>query len=237
MLAAQLPPPADEDTVSAPVGGDQPETSDLGRHVAPATPRPRSKGPPEPPYRSPGPLPAKHGPSLPVVIVGAVLLAILIAVAGCFGVTQLTASDSEKPARTAPTTSWSASPTANETNPPQPSEQSPSLPAQPTSPTPPLQSAEDSPGAVVESYFAAINSGDYKRAWALGGRNLQPGSFSSFAKSFEGTVSESLTVLSASGDEVEIELDATQTDGTHRYFAGTYTVQSGVIVAADIEQQ
>ncbi|WP_157878039.1 hypothetical protein [Streptomyces torulosus] len=165
------------------------------------------------------------------------LLAILIAVGGYFGVTQLTASDSEKPDRTAPTTSWSPSTTADETNPPRPSEQSPSMPAQPTSPTTQSPSANDSPGAVVEAYFAAINSGNYERAWALGGKNLQPGSFSSFVNSFEGTASESVTVLSVYGDEVEIELDATQTDGTHRYFAGTYTVRNGVITAADIEQQ
>ncbi|MFI2262812.1 hypothetical protein [Streptomyces tubercidicus] len=36
---------------------------------------------------------------------------------------------------------------------------------------------------------------------------------------------------------VEVELDATQTDGTHRHFAGTYTVRDGVIVAARIHRE
>ncbi|MCX5425486.1 hypothetical protein [Streptomyces sp. NBC_00078] len=56
-------------------------------------------------------------------------------------------------------------------------------------------------------------------------------------KGFEGTASDAVTVISVAGDRVEIELDATQTDGTHRYFAGTYTVRGGVIVAASIQRQ
>jgi hypothetical protein len=35
---------------------------------------------------------------------------------------------------------------------------------------------------------------------------------------------------------VAIQIDATQSDGTHKYFAGTYTVAEGVIVAAAIQQ-
>jgi hypothetical protein len=89
----------------------------------------------------------------------------------------------------------------------------------------------------VKSYFGAINAGDYRRAWELGGKNLQRGSYESFEKSFEGTANESVTIDSVNGETVEIELDATQTDGTHRYFAGTYTVRDGVIIAADIHTQ
>ncbi|MCX4885623.1 hypothetical protein [Streptomyces sp. NBC_00847] len=89
----------------------------------------------------------------------------------------------------------------------------------------------------VRAYFAAINSGDFKRAWRLGGSNLTQGAYSAFVKGFEGTASDAVTVISVAGDRVEIELDATQTDGTHRYFAGTYTVRGGVIVAASIQRQ
>jgi hypothetical protein len=67
---------------------------------------------------------------------------------------------------------------------------------------------------VVQEYFAAINAQDYARAWSLGGMNLG-GSFDSFAKGL-------------------IQLDATQTDGTHRFYAGTYVVQNGEIVSADV---
>ena len=238
MPATGLPPPADDDTVTAPVGSDQPNDADLGRSAAPAALGPRNEGgSPEPPQPPTGPPEHRHG-SLPLMmIVGAVLLAVLIGVGGCFGITQLTSSDSEKPAGTAPTTG-SPSPTTNETFAPQPTERSPSLsPTQPTSPTAPSPSAKDSPGDTVEAYFAAINAGDYNRAWDLGGKNLTRGSYSSFVQSFEGTAYDSVTVLSIVGDEVEIELDATQTDGTHRYFAGTYTVRRGVIVAANIERQ
>jgi hypothetical protein len=43
-----------------------------------------------------------------------------------------------------------------------------------------------------------------------------------------------VSVVSASGNTVTVQLDAAQTDGTHKYFAGTYTVKDGVIVSADI---
>ncbi|MGW2743275.1 hypothetical protein [Streptomyces sp. NPDC001450] len=94
-----------------------------------------------------------------------------------------------------------------------------------------------SPGSTVKSYFDAINAGDYRRAWELGGKNIQGGSYESFEKSFEGTANESVTIKSVNGETVEVELDATQTDGTHRHFAGTYTVRDGVIVAAAIHRQ
>ncbi|MFE9600886.1 hypothetical protein [Streptomyces hokutonensis] len=171
------------------------------------------------------------------MIVATVLVALLIGVGAYFGITQLTSSGSEKPAGAVPTT-WSPSPTTDATLPPQPTEQSPSLPpTQPASPTAPLSSARAGPVHTVEAYFAAINAGNYKRAWELGGNNLIPGSYSSFVKEFEGTVADSVTVISVAGDKVEIELDATQTDGTHRYFTGTYTVRGGVIASANIQRQ
>lgn len=88
--------------------------------------------------------------------------------------------------------------------------------------------------AVVEQYFAAINAGNYALAWSLGGVNIQQGSYDSFVQGFASTTSDNVTIVSASGDTVAVQLDATQTDGTHKYFAGTYTVKGGVIVAADI---
>jgi hypothetical protein len=87
---------------------------------------------------------------------------------------------------------------------------------------------------VVEDYFAAINAGNYAQAWSLGGSNIQGGSYESFIQGFAGTSSDAVTIVSTSGDTVTIALDATQTDGTHKYFAGTYTVRNGVIVAADV---
>jgi serine/threonine protein kinase len=164
-----------------------------------------------------------------------------------------------------PPGSQSKLPTVIETSPPQHTEQSPHVtltsknPPRTTgnspsssvstssssasSPSSSVSSTASSPPAVkgpertVKSYFGAINAGDYRRAWELGGKNLQRGSYESFEKSFEGTANESVTIDSVNGETVEIELDATQTDGTHRYFAGTYTVRDGVIIAADIHTQ
>ncbi|MCD9880948.1 serine/threonine-protein kinase [Streptomyces guryensis] len=109
-----------------------------------------------------------------------------------------------------------------------------SSPPTPASSVPSLPPAASGPGAVVTAYFDALNAGDYKHAWELGGKNLQRGSYESFRNSFEGTADESATITSVTGDSVGINLDATQTDGTHRYFSGTYTVRNGAIVAADI---
>lgn len=89
---------------------------------------------------------------------------------------------------------------------------------------------------VVEGYFAAINARDYPTAWALGGRNLV-GSYQDFVNGLAGTLQDTLSVVSVQGQSVRIELDAEQTDGSHRYYAGTYTVSGGVIVAADIKQR
>jgi hypothetical protein len=104
---------------------------------------------------------------------------------------------------------------------------------------PPTATAPPSPAGtsdVVNAYFAAINAGDYARAWALGGTNLQGGSYASFVQGFATTSHDSVTILSVTGETATIHLDALQTDGTHRYFAGTYTVRGGAIVAADIRQ-
>jgi len=121
----------------------------------------------------------------------------------------------------------------------------PTTRATPTSPTPPTQtttappppattSASSSPQSVVQQYFAAISAHDYALAWALGGKNVHGGSYDSFVQGFSTTRSDDVTIISTSGDVVTIKLDATQTDGAHRFFTGTYTVKNGVIVAANI---
>lgn len=101
-------------------------------------------------------------------------------------------------------------------------------------PPPPATTSTNSPQAVVEQYFAAITAHDYALAWALGGKNVEGGSYNQFVQGFSTTASDNVTIVSTSGDTVTITLDATQTDGTHKFFAGTYTVRNGVIVAADV---
>ena len=99
---------------------------------------------------------------------------------------------------------------------------------------PPATTSTNSPQAVVEQYFAAITARNYALAWALGGKNIEGGSYNQFVQGFATTSSDSVTIVSTSGDTVTITLDATQTDGTHKFFAGTYTVKNGVIVAANV---
>src|SRR5207244_2788251 len=92
------------------------------------------------------------------------------------------------------------------------------------------------PASVVTRYFAAINGRDYQTAWALGGKNLA-NSYDDFAAGFTTTRHDTLTVDSTSGGTVAISLDAEQTDGSHRYYGGTYTVSGGVITGADVTER
>lgn len=171
-----------------------------------------------------------------LIITAAVLLTLLIGGGAYFGITQWTGSDNGRSTSTVPA-SVSPAPTTSDTQPQLPTGQPPSSSPTPSSPTTQSSPAEGSPEGTVQAYFDAINAGDYRRAWELGGKNLQEGSYSSFVQGFEDTAHDSVTIVSVVGDTVEVELDATQTDGTHRYFAGTYTVRNGVIVAADIHSQ
>jgi transcriptional regulator with XRE-family HTH domain len=91
------------------------------------------------------------------------------------------------------------------------------------------------PAAIVRAYVAAINGHDYARAWSLGGRNTS-GSYAGFVSGFSTTARDTLTILSVSGDLVTARLTAQQTDGTVNTYQGTYTVDRGVIVGADVVQ-
>ena len=95
--------------------------------------------------------------------------------------------------------------------------------------------APTGPAAIVRAYIAAINGHDYAQAWNLGGRNMG-GSYSGFISGFSTTAQDTLTVTSVSGDVVTAQLTAQQTDGTVDTYQGTYTVDHGVIVGADVFQ-
>jgi cytoskeletal protein RodZ len=95
--------------------------------------------------------------------------------------------------------------------------------------------ARTGPAATVRAYIAAINGHDYARAWNLGGQNAG-GSYSSFVSGFSTTATDTLTVVSVSGDVVTARLTAVQTDGTVHTYQGTYTVRRGVIVGFEIVQ-
>lgn len=116
------------------------------------------------------------------------------------------------------------SPTASKTPPPST--------AAPTTASP---SSANSPAAVVEAYFAAIDAENYEEAWALGGENLGE-SYAQFAAGFATTATDTVDVLSTSGNTVTVDLTATQTDGTQKQFTGTYTVAGQAITNASITQ-
>ncbi|MGI5469319.1 excalibur calcium-binding domain-containing protein [Streptomyces sp. CA-132043] len=87
--------------------------------------------------------------------------------------------------------------------------------------------------ATVEAYFAAINAGDYRQAWELGGKNLG-GAYEAFVDGFATTERDTVRVVGVHGDAVTVRLEALQTDGSTRSFAGTYTVNGGMITGAAI---
>lgn len=139
------------------------------------------------------------------------------------------------PATPAPSTSSTAPPAAPATPTPTPTPTATPTPAPTPQPAaPPATTSAASPQSVVEQYFAAITAHDYALAWALGGKNIEGGSYDAFVQGFSTTSSDDVTIVSTSGDTVTIQLDATQTDGTHKFFAGTYTVKNGVIVSGEI---
>jgi hypothetical protein len=91
--------------------------------------------------------------------------------------------------------------------------------------------------AVVQQFYQDINDGDYSDAWALGGNNIGGNDYAGWAAGFDTTVGVSLGTFSAFGsDQVQASISALQSDGTTNTYQGTYTVLSGVIVAASIVQ-
>jgi hypothetical protein len=84
------------------------------------------------------------------------------------------------------------------------------------------------PAAIVREYFNAINHQRYFAAWQLTTKS-QPEA--AFAAGYAGTERDVLTVESVNGNVVTARLAAYQTNGQVKYYAGTYTVTNGIIVA------
>ncbi|MGH6657931.1 MAG: hypothetical protein ACRDVE_22305, partial [Actinocrinis sp.] len=93
----------------------------------------------------------------------------------------------------------------------------------------------DGPAGVVTAYFDAVERGDFQSAWELGGKNLG-GDYGSFVAGFADTTSDNAQVGSVQGDQVSVDLQAVQSDGTTHDYSGTYTVQNGVITGAQMTQ-
>ncbi|WP_406271767.1 hypothetical protein OHT93_21685 [Streptomyces sp. NBC_00191] len=161
-------------------------------------------------------------------ILSAGFASLLVGALTVAGVSGCGSSGTETAERTRPTVTRTQTVTAVPTL-------SPTPPTATPTPTPPKPIATPTPDAAstIEAYFAAINARNYRRAWDLGGKNLG-GSYSSFQAGFADTVQDTVHIVDVHGGTVTVTLDALQTDGTVRSFAGTYTVRDGVIVDADI---
>ncbi|WP_367130609.1 MULTISPECIES: serine/threonine-protein kinase [Streptomyces] len=197
--------------------------------VPPPAPAAAGTGAGGPPPRPPG-TPAggrpRRAPRMRALITAVSLLVALIG--GGLTVWKLTSSPHHAPQSVPSSTAPSTPPSAPGG--------APSAPPAPPPAQPPNGTPAAAPQQVVQDYYAAISNHDYARAWQLGGKNLG-GSYEEFVKGFATTASDSVTVTSVSGDTVGVELDATQTDGSHRYFSGTFTVNNGEIVSAAVQRR
>lgn len=143
-----------------------------------------------------------------------------------------TAGTDDQPAYTDPTTAsaWpygdTATPGANTTD---------GYYGDPTDTATTPSASPTAPGDVVTAYFAAISSHDYETAWALGGKNLDS-SYDSFVSGYATTEQDTVTVESVAGDQVQVTIEALQTDGTTKSYDATYTVQDGVITSGTATQ-
>lgn len=94
------------------------------------------------------------------------------------------------------------------------------------------------PWAVVSAYYGDIESGNYAQAYALIGYGTTTRqSYQEFVEGFTCTGTQTVTENWDSGDQVNFDLAAADscTDST-RYYTGTDTVRSGIIVGSDVVQ-
>ena len=85
------------------------------------------------------------------------------------------------------------------------------------------------PEATVRAYYRAISTHRYLLAWHLGAKNLG-GDYAHFMAGYSSTQRDVITLIRAAGDVVTARFTAVQTDGTVKYFAGSYVVQHSEIV-------
>jgi eukaryotic-like serine/threonine-protein kinase len=91
-----------------------------------------------------------------------------------------------------------------------------------------------SPARTVQAYFGAINASNYAKAWRLRGDPGNTKAFRQFVAGFSGTANDKINIIAVRGDVVTAQLIARQTDGSVKFFSGTYTVSNGVIVTTNV---
>jgi hypothetical protein len=86
--------------------------------------------------------------------------------------------------------------------------------------------------ALIESYYNAINRQEYARAYTYWDSDSSQGSYKKFAKGYEDTAYVEVMVGDVTEDAgmskvysaVPVAIDAEDSDGKHKQFAGCYTV-------------
>jgi serine/threonine protein kinase len=97
---------------------------------------------------------------------------------------------------------------------------------------PAISAAALGPRAVVEAYYAAINSHDWRKVWDLGGKNLgQP--YRTMIAGYRMTAHDALTSIAVHGDRVSVRLLARETNGTVQTYRASYVVRDGMITAGN----
>lgn len=162
---------------------------------------------------------------------GAVLAAAVLA-AGC-GTSAASPMATKTIVRTVPVET-STKPPASATS------AAPAAAAAPVQPAPaPAAPQFANANAVVSQFYQDITDHNYSAAWALGGDNISNGvTYATWVAGYSDTTASIAlgTVSDFGADQVQAELVATQLDGSVKTYQGTYTVQNGVIVAANIIQ-
>jgi hypothetical protein len=91
--------------------------------------------------------------------------------------------------------------------------------------------------AVVTQYYQDLSNGDYAGAWGLGGVNIAGTDYNTWVAGYATTTGVTLNAESQwNSTTVSASITATQSDGGSTSYQGTYTVEGGVITAANITQ-
>jgi tRNA A-37 threonylcarbamoyl transferase component Bud32 len=175
------------------------------------------------------PQPPRRGKAVPILM-GFLIVVILVAA----GFTVLHLRDSGNPQADRRHTKVVTTHRSTTTSPPKSSSPTPSQSGNSSSPTPSQASA--SPAATVQAYYQDVNNHQYSKAWQINPSAHSLSDFSTYEAGFDGTKDVALTIDGVSGDDVSVSFIAYQTDGSQKDYSGTYTVENGKIISADIGQ-
>jgi len=88
--------------------------------------------------------------------------------------------------------------------------------------------------SVITGYYQAVNNHDYARAWQINSAAHSISDYPHFVQGFSSTQQVTVTITNVIGDVVYVRIASLHKDGTTHYFSGSYTVQNGMIVVANI---